>query len=332
MGEMISVIVPVYNVAEYLGECIDSILAQTYRDLELILVDDGSTDGSGGICDEYAAKDKRVRVIHRPNGGVSCARNTGLDSCTGELIGFVDADDWLDLRMYEKLARCLNENKADAAMCGFVDYPHGKPVKKGLYSVLPCDYAGAVYQMMRHNGYFTSPWAKLFRRDLLFLSGGPIRYDPALAYSEDEVWLLEVLRNCRRTAFLPEPLYYWRPREGSVGRADALTEKQMTIIEAKSKTLSLLPDDAAIRLLARGQMYNDCFNMKVKAYCGGNKEAICRIDQTIRAMRHDLLRTPEIRLVRKLKIQLIEMQMLLRLPKGIVSWTNKRTDLTRNKT
>lgn len=326
MTEIVSVIVPVYNTALYLRECIDSILSQTYQRLEVILINDGSTDGSGDICDEYAKKDARVRVIHKPNGGVSTARNAGLDSCTGELISFVDADDRLDLRMYEKLVRCLTENDADAAMCGFVDYPHDAPVEKGVFTVSPCDFKGTVYQMMRRNGYFTSPWAKVFRRELVFKEGGPVGFDTALSFSEDEVWLLEVLRYCERTAFLPEALYYYRPREDSVGRTAVLTDKKLTILAAKAKSLCLLPDDAAICTLARARMYNDCFKMEVMAYCGGNKNAMRSIKKAINSMRHDCLCSSEFRIMRKLKVLLLEFEMLLHMPKGIVRWTDELTD------
>ena len=103
MIDLISVIVPVYNVEPYLRKCVDSILAQSYSNLEVILVDDGSPDGCGAICDEYAAKDARVRVIHKPNGGVSDARNAGLDIMTGDYVAFVDSDDWVEADMYRTL-------------------------------------------------------------------------------------------------------------------------------------------------------------------------------------------------------------------------------------
>ena len=113
--EFISVIVPVYNVEYYLKQCLDSIVNQTYRNLEIILVDDGSTDRSGDICDEYAQIDARIKVIHKENGGLSSARNAGLDVCTsgGELIAFVDSDDWLELDMFEVLYTNLKEKNVD---------------------------------------------------------------------------------------------------------------------------------------------------------------------------------------------------------------------------
>ena len=114
----LSIIVPVYKVEKYLPRCIDSILAQTFGDFELILIDDGSPDGCGRICDEYARKDKRIVVIHQKNMGVSAARNAGLDIARGRYIGFVDSDDWIEPQMYEVMMDAIRENGADMAVCG----------------------------------------------------------------------------------------------------------------------------------------------------------------------------------------------------------------------
>ena len=322
---LLSVIIPVYNVAPYLDECLASVCGQTYRNMEIIVVDDGATEGSGQICDAWRERDSRIRVIHQKNAGVSAARNAGLDACTGQIISFVDADDWLDGQLYAKLVACLEENDADAAMCGFVDYAHRTPENKGLFPIPPCDYAPVVYHMMRRNGYFTSPWAKVFRRELVYRNGGPIRYDPALSFAEDEVWLLEVLREHSCTAFLPEPLYHYRDRKDSVGRIAALTEKQMNCLVAKNIALRLLPDDDAVRMLARGRFFNDCFVLKVKAYCCGDKKAMRTVTTAIAPLRRDWLRCGDFILMRKVKVLLIEMEMALRLPRGLVWWTNQRT-------
>ena len=116
----ISVIVPVYNTEKYLHHCIDSILSQTFIDFELLLIDDGSKDSSGTICDEYAAKDNRVRVFHKENGGTSSARNMGLDNARGEYITFVDSDDWIDTTMYESMYSLAIEKKVDAVYCDII--------------------------------------------------------------------------------------------------------------------------------------------------------------------------------------------------------------------
>ena len=117
MMDLISVIVPVYNTEKYLDRCIQSILAQTYSNIELLLIDDGSTDSSGAICDRYAGQDSRVRVFHKPNGGVSSARNMGLDNARGEWIIFCDSDDWIDAEMYEHMYNAAIQNKVDMVCC-----------------------------------------------------------------------------------------------------------------------------------------------------------------------------------------------------------------------
>ena len=116
----ISVIVPVYNVEKYLEKCIDSILSQTFKNFEIILVDDGSTDSCGIICDEYERLDNRVKVIHKINGGLSSARNSGLEIASGEYVAFVDSDDWIDKNMYQELYNEAKKNNADIVQCKFI--------------------------------------------------------------------------------------------------------------------------------------------------------------------------------------------------------------------
>ena len=118
MNELISIIVPVYNIKEYLPRCVDSLREQTYPNIEILLVDDGSTDGTGALCDELAAKDERIRVFHKENGGSSSARNIGLSKAQGEYIGFVDSDDYVEPDMYECLYRALQEQDAQIAQVG----------------------------------------------------------------------------------------------------------------------------------------------------------------------------------------------------------------------
>ncbi|UOK56378.1 glycosyltransferase [Bacillus sp. OVS6] len=113
----ISIVVPIYNVEKYLHKCIDSILSQNFTDLEIVLVNDGSTDSCGRICDEYSIKDNRVKVIHKKNGGLSDARNTGIEISTGDFIGFVDSDDWVEPNMYETLYNLCISNSADISTC-----------------------------------------------------------------------------------------------------------------------------------------------------------------------------------------------------------------------
>lgn len=130
MSDLISVIVPVYNAEKYLDKCIQSILGQTYSNIELLLIDDGSTDSSGSICDNYAEQDSRVRVFHKANGGVSSARNMGLNNVKGEWIAFVDSDDWIDRDMYEEMHNAAILNQADIVCCDvWIEYKNGRVIQ-----------------------------------------------------------------------------------------------------------------------------------------------------------------------------------------------------------
>ena len=122
----ISVIIPVYNVEEYLDKCVTSVLNQTYKNLEIILVDDGSPDNCPKMCDEWAKKDKRIKVVHKKNGGLSDARNSGIEVCTGEYIGFVDSDDYIDKQMYKELLKRIESTNSDMVMCGINCVNDGK--------------------------------------------------------------------------------------------------------------------------------------------------------------------------------------------------------------
>lgn len=212
MNNKISVIVPVYNVEPYLRKCVDSILAQTYRNLEVILVDDGSPDGCGAICDKYAKLDSRVRVIHKPNGGLSDARNAGLDICTGRYVGFVDSDDWIEPDMYETLLALLCQFDADMAFGGVADDLERdgttQTVKVSDYGHTP--FAESNVDAMRR--YFLGSWAawdKLYKTELF----DGIRY-PVGEINEDEAIVLHLLDRCRRVCYTNQIFYHYMRREG----------------------------------------------------------------------------------------------------------------------
>ena len=135
--KLVSVIIPAYNIEDYIGRCLDSVLSQTYKNLEILVVDDGSSDCTGEILDDYEKKDQRIRVIHKENGGVSSARNIGIEAATGDYIGFVDGDDLMEPEMYKTLVNLLKEENADIAHCGYqmvfpdrVDYYHNTKNRK----------------------------------------------------------------------------------------------------------------------------------------------------------------------------------------------------------
>jgi glycosyltransferase involved in cell wall biosynthesis len=199
---MISVIVPVYNAEKYLARCIDSVLGQTLPELELILVDDGSKDGSGAMCDRYAARDSRVRVIHKANAGVSAARNDGLAAARGEFIAFCDNDDFYAPAMLERLLDICQNNDCDIAQCR---------VLKGDAESLPTPPPQPVRVMtgreMLEKFYSTASiyvWDKLYRREVW----SAVRF-PVGSYTDEDQWVVHhLLGAARRVAVTDETLYY----------------------------------------------------------------------------------------------------------------------------
>lgn len=169
MNPRISVIVPVYNVAPYLRRCVDSILQQTYSNLEIFLIDDGSTDESGAICDELCTNDARIVVIHQKNGGLSAARNTGLDHATGEWIAFLDSDDWIEPQMYEVLEKIAEKHDADIASClsRNVSVDGRVPPVKDTLDELVLDLDGMIGGLLSQKAVRFEVWNKLFRRSTI---------------------------------------------------------------------------------------------------------------------------------------------------------------------
>lgn len=231
---MISVIVPVFNAGEWLEPCVRSVLDQSERDLELILVDDGSTDGSGANCDMYAAADDRVVVIHRENGGVSRARNTGLDCANGEYIAFVDCDDYILPGMYETLLCMLNESNARVAMCSVIDERESGQILSKDTGTIKYFTGGEALStlfssMGEANGHQETVWfsvwnkiydARLFKTDEN--GSEAIRFDPTTDSAEDvpvNIAVFQKLLNLGGEndiiAYCETPYYFWRNREGS---------------------------------------------------------------------------------------------------------------------
>ena len=212
--DLISVIVPVYKVEKYLYKCVDSILAQTYTNLEIILVDDGSPDNCGKICDEYAVKDSRIIVIHQPNGGLSAARNAGLDIATGDFIGFVDSDDYIAPDMYEKLYNALKENDADLSICNFV-YVDSNGNDLNLYPPYSAKlYKGReIMHLFSERNYvcFVTVWNRLYRKQLF----DNLRFEIGKT-NEDEFIAHKIFYRCNTIVFTENTFYYYLKREDSI--------------------------------------------------------------------------------------------------------------------
>lgn len=232
MDPLVSMIVPVYNAKDYITRCVDSILAQEYGNMEILLVDDGSTDGSGRILDEYAAMDDRVTVIHQANGGVSASRNLGLDRARGKYIQFADSDDWLAPEATRLMAEAAEETGADLVITDFYRVVGERKAAKG-----DIDADGVIDRMefasyMIENPadfYYGVLWNKLFRRSLI--EERHLRMDTEISWCEDFLFNLEYLSIAETFYAVRKPVYYYIYRRGSlVSQSASITKTIQTKI------------------------------------------------------------------------------------------------------
>lgn len=215
----ISIIIPVYNVELLLKKCIDSVLRQTLTDIEVILVDDGSTDSCGAICDEYAAKDSRITVIHKKNGGLSDARNAGLEIISGKTVAFIDSDDFIHPQMMELLFAALQKEEADIAQCELLWFSSYDQIPDLFYdsshlnTVRSLERDNLINHFYPDNGRVVSCTVcnKLYRREIF----QDIRF-PVGQYYEDTYIKLQTLDICQKLVLLPYKLYYYYQRPGSI--------------------------------------------------------------------------------------------------------------------
>ena len=220
---LISVIVPVYNVESYLPRCVDSILAQTYPSLEIILVDDGATDNSGAICDAYGAKDSRITVIHKANGGLSSARNAGLDAAQGEYIAFVDSDDWIEPEMYSHMLSLLHKYEAKLVCAGRYDVSE----KTGEKNVGLCPKKEEVLtgeelvgKIFLWDGCDSSACDKLYHRSVL----EGFRY-PEGKVCEDVPVTYKIVLRAGKAVLCERPFYNYYHRSGSISKGQTISDK-----------------------------------------------------------------------------------------------------------
>lgn len=208
---LISVIVPVYNVEKYLKRCVDSILVQTYKNLEILLVNDGCTDNCPAICNDYAARDSRIVVINKKNGGLSDARNAALDVAKGEYIAFVDSDDYLAADYIEYLYRLLEEHDADISMCAFKKVYEGEALDVCIEHVTCLLAEEALEHLLYQRKFTASAYCKLYKRSIF----AEIRY-PKGVYYEDLAIIHKVLDCCNKVVIGRQQKYYYYQRSNSI--------------------------------------------------------------------------------------------------------------------
>ena len=256
--DKISVIIPVYNVEPYIRKCLDSVVSQSYANLEILLIDDGSTDCSGKICDEYAEKDKRIKVFHKENGGVSSAKNIGLKNMTGECVGFADPDDWIEPDMYEVLHNALKSENVPVSVAGYFKDSNKKSIpmanKKQIRDKIISQRDMLLYPLQRdyYMGFCGYMCNKLFAAGI-FLKND-LKFDEDINYGEDVLlYTRAVLAGKCAGTYVGKPLYHYYQRDESIAHSKSLNVKS-DILTAYKKVEELLNENgySDISYWARG--------------------------------------------------------------------------------
>lgn len=236
MMDLISIIVPIYKVEHYLDCCVESIINQTYQNVEIILVDDGSPDHCAAICDRWAEKDKRIKVVHKKNGGLSDARNAGMEVANGQYLGFVDSDDWIDSQYVEYLYRVIQQTGSDLSACDVKFVPDGEDVlavEQELSGMSVNTPEEALSTLIQGRKYRAVVWNKLYKREII--QGEKFEVG---RLHEDEFFTYRIYDKCKRLAYVDIPLYNYRQREGSI--MSTFSVRHLDYLEAYSRRLLLL--------------------------------------------------------------------------------------------
>ncbi|MCI8856670.1 MAG: glycosyltransferase family 2 protein [Clostridiaceae bacterium] len=255
----ISVIVPVYNVEPYLRRCLDSIAGQTCGSLEIILVDDGSPDRCGEICDEYAAQDKRIRVIHKPNGGLSSARNVGLAAASGTWIGWVDSDDWIETGMFADMLACADRNRADIVVCGRLEQSGQNETRHVWSQERLLDPEAALELLLRNDVMQCAVWDKLWRRELF----DGISFPEGQNY-EDLAVVHRLFCRAGKIACLPGAYYHYIQRADGILGDPSLGNRIGHYLAAKQRLAEMQEQWPQLRGLLEGQ----CAASAMTVWCG----------------------------------------------------------------
>ena len=250
----ISVIMPIYNCEKYLDQSISSVLNQTYKKLELILINDGSTDGSLDICKKYEQQDSRVRLISKRNEGVSASRNEGLRICTGEYITFIDADDYIDICMYECMIKQFENSTIDFVLCDYIEVDEeGKhrEISNNTTGIFNRDYfLNRIYYKV--NITF-NVWNVVFKRNVI----KDLKFDLNISLGEDNLFVLRVLQKCSKGMMIDKCLYYYVQHKDSAFHQIRVTETVMSSLIADKKQLQILKEE-------NKKMYNYCRHILIR--------------------------------------------------------------------
>ena len=251
---LISVIVPIYKVEAYLNKCVESIVAQTYANLEIILVDDGSPDTCPQMCDAWAAKDSRIKVVHKENGGLSDARNAGLAVATGEYVSFIDSDDWIEPDFMQTLLDAMDCTGADISDCAtrLVDEDGNSLSIRGVGQDETLGTIDALVRLVKEDRIFQTVWNKLYRRSVI----GDILFEKG-KYNEDDYFTYQVFDRARKIAIVSKPMYNYLQRGGSI-MGVGYNPRRLEGLQARVLRMNYLQKYSETAALTRQNLVLDC--------------------------------------------------------------------------
>ena len=266
---MISVVVSIYKVEAYLNRCIESLLNQTYKDFELILIDDGSPDNCSSICDAWEKKDKKIRVYHKNNGGLSSARNYGIEQAKGEYVIFPDPDDWVEPEYLERLLALRKEHHADLSICG---YYYNKDINNENRELSVYSTEEALEQLMLPRSFCGYAWNKLYSTDLI--NKYNLRFDLELGMIQDLHFNVRYFQYCKKIVYDSIPLYHYVIDGGGVtSRYTSLTPRKMSGLLAYKKIAEITHDNyPKVEEIAFASLCKMCLDDLMIYYKTGKKE------------------------------------------------------------
>lgn len=265
----VSVVMPAFNSSGTVADAVGDVLGQTFASLELIYVDDGSTDGTPDVVKDAAAGDERVVLAQQCHSGAAAARNLGLSLARGTRVCFIDSDDRLDSNYLEAMVERMDTDGFDMACCGW-DRGNGIEARSFGGKVAYQD-SGSLEALLDDDAFFSSLWNKMFDRSLLFPDGAMVSFDESLTIGEDEEWLSRVLQGCRSCSVIDKPLYHWTRREGSLTEDSCcLSKTALSEVRAKERVYHNLSQERRLGLVARRRYLALMRNFLVEAYSSGS--------------------------------------------------------------
>ncbi|VEG71540.1 hyaluronan synthase [[Pasteurella] aerogenes] len=298
--DLISIVIPVYNVKDYLEKCFESVINQTYKNIEVILVNDGSTDGSGELCDDLALKDPRVVVYHKENGGLSSARNLGIDKAKGNYIGFIDSDDYIDLDMYDLLYRNIKNDNADIAMCGLYNiHATAQQSQEKNIQHFVVEPERAIQIVLDAKLTSVTAVNKLYKKELF----NDLKYEVGRT-SEDAFIIVKLLDKCNRISITNERKYYYFHRTGSITK-QSFSIKTLDVIDAYKQNLNIIKKkypriiDSAKRRLCWSYFYV-LDSLVISDRFLSERKLVADLTQELKKYNKLILTSPNFRINRKL--------------------------------